>query len=336
MLGLMNVERLPENPIITPDIDESLTTNINGPSLVKSPSWIDNPLGEYYLYFADHRGQLIRLAYADELTGPWTVHSPGTLCIDQPDVAFDDHIASPDVHVDTERKQVIMYYHGCCAPFLEPLPADSTFDVWRRDITATLKKRISGTDPRIVNQFTRVATSTDGINFSSQQEPLGRFYFRTFKYQNEYYALAKANQGSGQEESGQRVYRSDKAMGEFNPGPVLFNDGARHTAVRRRDEQLDVFYSRIGHKPERILHATIELSKHWRDWEASTPETVLAPTYDWEGADIPIESSRAGAADERVHQLRDPGIFQEDGQTYLLYTLAGERGIGIAKIKEGN
>jgi len=332
----MIIERLQGNPIIRPDLHASLSSNINGPSLIKSPPWIDDPLGKYYLYFASHDGQYIRLAYADELTGPWSIYSPGTLHIDQPDVAFNDHIASPDVHVDSNRKQIIMYYHGCCQPFLEPLAANSTSDAQHQNITIKLKKLIFGTDPNIVNQFTRVATSRDAINFSSQQEPIGRFYFRVFEHRNKFYALAKTNQGFGEVESGQRLYRSDKQMGGFKPGPVLFNDGARHTAVRRRGDQLDVFYSRIGDNPERILHAIIDLTRDWSDWEASTPEPVLAPTYDWEGANISAETSEAGAADGPVHQLRDPGIFQEGGRTYLLYTVAGERGIALGEVVDGD
>jgi hypothetical protein len=34
-----------------------------------------------------------------------------------------------------------------------------------------------------------------------------------------------------------------------------------------------------------------------------------------------------------VNQLRDPAIFEEDGRVYLLYSVAGEAGIGIAEIE---
>jgi hypothetical protein len=39
--------------------------NINGPAAIRVPEWIENPLGNYYLYFAHHQGTYIRLAYAD-------------------------------------------------------------------------------------------------------------------------------------------------------------------------------------------------------------------------------------------------------------------------------
>ena len=71
--------RLGDGPIITPEMDARMGGNIQGPSLIKVPEWVENPLGNYYLYFADHRGTYIRMAYADEVTGPWTVYSPGSL-----------------------------------------------------------------------------------------------------------------------------------------------------------------------------------------------------------------------------------------------------------------
>ena len=36
---------------------------------------------------------------------------------------------------------------------------------------------------------------------------------------------------------------------------------------------------------------------------------------------------------ERVRQLRDPAIFRENGQTYLLYSVAGEQGIALARLQ---
>jgi hypothetical protein len=45
-----------------------------------------------------------------------------------------------------------------------------------------------------------------------------------------------------------------------------------------------------------------------------------------------VEPSRGGSIDVPVNQLRDPTIFEEDGRVYLLYTVAGERGIGLAEV----
>ena len=63
-------ERLFGGPIIRPHMDGRMGGNINGPSLIRVPDWIERPLGAYYLYFAHHKGEYIRLAYADRLEGP--------------------------------------------------------------------------------------------------------------------------------------------------------------------------------------------------------------------------------------------------------------------------
>jgi hypothetical protein len=59
------IDRLPQNPLIRANMDERMGGNIAGPSLIRVPDWIERPLGRYYLYFADHKGDYIRLAYAD-------------------------------------------------------------------------------------------------------------------------------------------------------------------------------------------------------------------------------------------------------------------------------
>ncbi|MCP5080996.1 MAG: hypothetical protein GY948_04790, partial [Alphaproteobacteria bacterium] len=77
----MNItaRRLSDKPLIHAGMDPRMGTNINGPSLIRTPDWVADPLGHYMLYFADHRGIYIRLAYADRPEGPYAVHSPGCL-----------------------------------------------------------------------------------------------------------------------------------------------------------------------------------------------------------------------------------------------------------------
>jgi hypothetical protein len=84
------LERFAGNPIIFSDMHPRLSAeqseggyaNINGPSVLRVPEWVEKPLGKYYLYFAHHKGNQIRLAYADSPTGPWTLYEPGALAVE--------------------------------------------------------------------------------------------------------------------------------------------------------------------------------------------------------------------------------------------------------------
>ncbi len=289
-----SVRRLPGNPIISPSNDPSIGTNINGPSLIGVPAWIAKPLGAYYLYFADHNGKYIRLAYADKLEGPWKVYKPGTLQLSQS--YFSDHIASPEVIVDEVRKQIRLYYHGLT-------PEERT-------------------------QHMRVAVSTDGIAFTAVKEPVGRgsAYWRLFRHGGWWYALAMPG----------RLYRSMDGLTPFEPGPQLFPSSPTqvHTAVRLDGDRLDVFYTRSGDSPERILTSSVKLGPDWNQWKPTEPEECVAPEEKWEGADLPLSAGRIGALDKPQRALRDPAIFQEGDRTYLLYATAGESGIGIAEIRK--
>ena len=44
------------------------------------------------------------------------------------------------------------------------------------------------------------------------------------------------------------------------------------------------------------------------------------------------DRSQGGAIDVPVNQLRDPAIYEEDDRVYLLYAVAGERGIALAEV----
>ena len=42
-------------PGLSAEQSEGGYANINGPSVLRVPDWVENPLGQYYLYFAQHR-----------------------------------------------------------------------------------------------------------------------------------------------------------------------------------------------------------------------------------------------------------------------------------------
>ena len=104
-------------------------------------------------------------------------------------------------------------------------------------------------------------------------------------------------------------------------------------ALHRVGNELRVYYSNIGDAPERILRRRLQLTADWKTWTMSAPEEVLRPETDYEGANLPLKKSVAGAMKGRENALRDPGIFVDaDGRVYLLYSVAGESGVGIAEL----
>ena len=65
-----------------------------------------------------------------------------------------------------------------------------------------------------------------------------------------------------------------------------------------------------------------------RSWD-----TVLVLETEYEGAELPVVPSSRGIVTVWVRQLRGPAVFREGGGTYLLYAVAGEQGIAIARVK---
>ena len=299
----LQVRRFDHNPIIRPEmLAGSDGDNINGPSLIGVPAWITNRLGNYYLYFAHHSGKYIRLAYADRLEGPWHVYQPGTLQLTEA-AGCKGHVASPDVQVDEQRKEIRMYFHGPA----KAGPGQKTF----------------------------VAVSGDGLHFKAADEPLGIFYWRVFRWDGWWYAMAK----------GGLLYRSRDGLKNFAEGPNPFpgselrdpeynRPGPRHVALHPSGNRLWIYYSNIGDAPERILRCHLDLTGDWKAWKTSEPEEVMQPETLWEGVGLPPTKSAAGAIKGREHALRDPAIFVEHGRVYLLYAVAGESGIAIAELAQ--
>ena len=107
--GTVTARRLAQNPLVTTRSSPSVGDNINGPTVIRVPVWVKQPLGRYYIYFAHHMGAHIRLAYADALTGPWKIYEPGVVKVSdtalyrpQPDPPenlenYYTHVASPEI-----------------------------------------------------------------------------------------------------------------------------------------------------------------------------------------------------------------------------------------------
>lgn len=349
------ITRIGDTPLIHAGMNDRMNTpdlvNINGPSIVRMPGWAAGRRGRYHMYFAHHKGHYIRMAYADQLAGPWTVYDPGVL--DRRDSLFeaenpqpdpnlpvpywaDDlgdylyaHVASPDVHIDAATQQIHMYFHG--------LLRDGT-------------------------QLTRYATSADGLHFTPQEPLLGGPYFRLFRWDGLFYAIDWEGQ----------FYRAETWAGPFTmldwrvPDDIALNqrddDGVLHRLRHPhvfvdRDDRMHLTFTRMGDRPEAIYHAEITPTPRRTSnnhpgranhnhpgrasrnhpiseapWQFGPASLWLRSAPGWEGGDLPMAASMMGTAIERVHELRDPMLFRDGDTLYLAYCGGGESGIGLATV----
>jgi hypothetical protein len=318
--------RFPENPLITVATSKSLGDNVNGPSVIRVPAWIEHPLGRYYMYFAHHKGGHIRLAYANSLTGPWRICEPGVLEVrdtifyrPQPDppespASLYTHVASPEVYIDELNKRLVMYAHGMWTDGKQ-WPAEPRAAVqWIRD--------------NHYAQFTQTFVSNDGLHFEPRPGVTATTsYLRVFQWKGTFYAMGRLGV----------LLRAKDPLAAYESGPNPFDPGpyagrVRHVALLVRGDVLYVFFSGIGDAPEKILLSRVALSGDWRSWKASSPIEVLSPSKPYECVELPLSPSKAGESEGPERALRDPALFEENGKVTLFYSVCGEQGIGAADV----
>lgn len=324
----VTARRLSQNPLITRRLSPTLGDNINGPAVIRVPSWVERPLGRYYMYFAHHMGAHLRLAYADAIEGPWKIHEPGVVPVrdtafyrPQPDLIenlenFYTHVASPEIEVDHERRRLVVWFHGWWTegkkwPVGEPAARE-----WARQ---------NG-----YSQFTQAATSSDGLRFDVRPEITKASYLRVFRNDDALYGMSRLG----------RLLRSTDPLATFELGPNPFGSGpyagrVRHVALVQRGGRWRVFFSAIGDAPERILMSTLNTTGDWNTWTASPAVEVLTPEAPYECGSMPLSPSAAGDIKGPARQLRDPAIVEDNVRVFLFYSYCGEQGIAAAEITFG-
>ena len=317
--------RLPGNPLITVRSSPTLGGNVNGATVLRVPSWVQRPLGRYYMYFANHMGEAIRLAYADTPDGPWRIHEPGVLHVretafsrEQPDppgaiADFYTHVASPEILVDAEHQRFVMWVHGWW----------TNGERW----PSTLAAARQWARERGYAQFTQAAVSTDGLHFTVQPAITKTSYIRVFRRGDAYYGVSRLG----------LLSRSPDPVTSFATGQSLFAGSSfagrvRHVAVVPRGDVLHVWFTAIGDAPERVFHTTVDLRGDWSTWKAGDASEVIRPEEPYECADLPNEPSEAGDIDKPARQIRDPFVYTESNRAWLYYAVCGEQGIAAAEI----
>lgn len=104
------------------------------PSVIKASDYFSNPLGSYYIYYAPHDtpGEIC-LAYSNSLDGPWTEYFANPIIKRTWEGIYSvNHVSSPHAIYDDTTGRLFLYYHGD-------------------------------------NNTTRLASSSDGINFTYEK-----------------------------------------------------------------------------------------------------------------------------------------------------------------------
>lgn len=269
------------------------TENINGPTVIKVPEWVNNKIGNYYMYFSDHQGKYIKMAVADHIEGSWNVIDHKPLYVD--DTPCNDHIASPEIYIDNENQLIYMYYHGMIS------------------------------SPRTgFYQNTLYAVSKDGLSFKAESNKIiETFYFRLVKYGTVYYGISKiGNDGC--------LYSTGTSLTDPFIRSNILIPNCRHASLYLDGNVLYTFYTHIGDRPERILYNRFTLPYIIPN---TLPQELLRPQEYYEGIDIPLTHSQPGKAHGREQALRDPYVIEDGGKLYMFYVVAGESGIALAELE---
>lgn len=321
----LNPQRFAANPLITVSSSPTLGGNVNGPTVIRVPSWVERPMGKYYMYFANHMGDFVRFAWADAVIGPWTIRDTGVLHVKdtaffraQPDppetrADFYTHVASPEIFIDQPRRRIVMWMHGWWTNNERWPASPPEARAWARE--------------KGYGQYTQVAESSDGVHFTVRPAITKTSYLRVFERAGAFYGVSRLGV----------ISRASDLLATFEPGSSLFRGTAyagrvRHVALVQRGDRLFVFFTGIGDAPERVLMSTVMLTGDSSTWHASAPVEVLAPQTAYECTDLPNVPSESGDIDAPARQIRDPFVFEDEGRAFLFYSTCGEQGIAAAEI----
>jgi len=322
----VRVMRFATNPLVTVRSSSTLGANVNGPTVIRVPSWVQQPLGKYYMYFGNHRGVFIRLAYADSPAGPWKIYEPGawhvkdsSLYRPQPDSAsfggFNTHFASPEVFIDNANRRIVLWAHGWY----------TNNERWPAEPQAAQR----WANEHGYGQFTQGAVSSDGLTFTAQPAITRESYIRVFPRNGSLYGMSRLGV----------LLRAPDPLTSLTVGANAFRDTpygssrVRHVALVPRGDTLYVFFTVIGDAPERMYVSTIDMTQKWEDWKVSMPPIdVMQPETDYECVKQPIAPSQVGDVAGDVRQIRDPYVLEDEGRTYLFYAICGEQGVAGAEI----
>ena len=292
------------------------------------------------------------------------------LCIhNKNNVYVGGHIASPDVIIDHKLKRLRMYYHchikdrSLFERSPGNVPGAHVFDDNQYSFVAHSSTGLSFQHyGRMLGPpYMRVFQMQVGhippqypvaknVTFTTYYPPghSPSTYARLTDPTGPWYALAKHGELLM---SPNGVLKFITLADSLAPIPRDYGDHIRHLAVYVEPEavrpdvsvnghsRIWVYYSLIGAAPESI-HRTLFLIDNQSVW--CMHQEILRPDMPYEGSLVGIVTSKKGEvkAAQKMHEVRDPFVFVcpaikgRAQKNYLVYSVAGELGLGVASIVE--
>jgi hypothetical protein len=159
-------------------------------------------------------------------------------------------------------------------------------------------------------QYTFKAITQDGQNWEYDREVQGCFYFRLI---GSSYAIAKYKNNGGiwYKKTNDKFVERGRLLPRMRH--CCYCDGV-------------LYWSEIGDMPEVIYRGRLNLI----DFTISNKEKIVIPSESYEITDL-LKPSQPGAS-VGVTEVRDPYVVQNDGRTFIYYTVRGEEAIAFAEV----
>ena len=252
---------------------------------------------------------------------------------------YQGHIASPDVHVDHARKQIVMFYHGGYTfarphrPKRKAVTGSKTSaaayasSVRARHLAAiTGSKKLGAAYVSFLadHQITRVALSDDGLAFRrAAQEIWAR-------------PTGGGSNGTGD------IMPSPCPVCFTNPTrPSPITGSCQSTCSRRACAMRPCSCEATNSSSSIPMRETLP-SRSWParfrcmqiagNGASSIRKPSCFPRRNMKGLICRSSHRTAGGSSGEARQLRDPCVFVEDDRLYLLYSAAGEHSIAGARL----
>ena len=265
------------------------------PTVFHAADYIENPIGEWYLYYAPHDNPGgICLMYGDNLEGPWTEYANNPVIDNEWSPHYSvPHVSSPDAKWNVESGRLFVYFHGSNSVTRWAETDDGiNFDYGGVAVT----NEMGGPDVTETS-YARVFTHRD----TSSDYKYGMFYMGNERDNKRRIRLAESRDG--------RTW-------VVNPDYVVAGGSEEGTNVSAGslwewDGQLYVIYHASSGKTY-----------------ARTIDQTLRKV-----GDTPILLHKASGNGEDVGRIASPEIVTHNGETYLFYESGDRLGATIAWAK---